>query len=156
MNKLTQLKEAYEQLGAEIKALEEPEFEPFWEPTNGEKGWYVDRVFNVLNCSTHWNPNAYKLGLVYKTEELAQQALDYQLAEQRLRKAVWNLNKGPAPKFIPERFNYTVILHNNRLNNTIQRNSQFNPDWIYFNTRELAEQLIESHSDDLMTYLHGV
>jgi len=156
MTKLEQLEVTHRKLGEEIQALKEPEFEPFWEPTNNKKSWYVDRVSCRIRDSISWWQNEIKSGMAYKTEELAQKALDYKLAEQRLRKAVWNLNKGPAPEFVTSKHNYTMVVDRGIFYVTYWSNYQVHPDWLWFHTKELAEQLIESHSDDLMIYLRGV
>ncbi len=156
MDKLQKLKATYEQLGSEIKALEEPEFEPFWEPTMGENAWYVDTLKAETIDSIVWIRPDIILGIAYETRKLAQKALDYQLAEQRLRKAVWNLNRGPAPMFKEGYANHTVVLSSESPITYNCFNWQANPDWLWLSSVKLAKKLVKSHANDLSIYFKGI
>ena len=152
MTELERLEAKYIELGEEIQALK-VEFEPFWEPS-GETYYCINESARITIA--YAITNAALLGNYYKTEELAQKALDYQLAEQRLRKAVWNLNEGPAPKFVIEKDNFSICLYEEELEGSCSASTQCNPDWFWLHTVELVERLIESHSNDLVVFLRGI
>jgi len=157
MKTLQELEEAYNKLGEEIQALKNPTFEPFWEPTNQIKAWFIDHSY-IANISDaySWNADEIATGRAFETKELAQKALDYKLAEQRLRKAVWNLNKGPAPAFEVYTGNWTILIEETKIVTDCFVEYKVNPDWLWLHTKELTEQLIESHKNDLSIYFHGI
>ena len=155
MTKLEELEAKLNELDTQIQELKQgTEFEPFWE-AKSELFYYVESDGTIAE-STISNGGNNMIGNYYKTKELAQKALDYKLAEQRLRKAVWNLNKGPAPKIEVGMRNYTIDLCREELFCGHWVNNQVNPNWFWLHTEELVGQLIESHSDDLTIYLHGI
>ena len=155
MTKIEELEAKLKEISSQLQDLKEQEFEPFWEPTNGKDALCIGATGGILH-TTRWSASEIKLGMAYETGELAQKAIEYRLAEQRIRKAVWNLNKGLAPKFVAGFPSYGVGLHDGDVVTTNWIMSQTAPDWLWLHTEVLAEQLIESHSKDLMVYLHGI
>jgi len=156
MTKLEEIETKLNELDTQIQELKEQEFEPFWEPTiDGDDKYYFISESGTISFSKIID-DSMLMGNYYKTKELAQKALGYQQAEQMLRKAVWDLNKGVAPKFKEDNINNTLRMLDGELIVSHFVSGQINPDWLYLNTKELVEQLIESHSEDLITYLHGI
>jgi len=156
MNKLQKLKAKHQQLGEKIEALEKPAFKPFWEPTKGIEAWFIDSVCDKVADSNIWVESEAALGIAYETRKLAQKALDYQLAKQRLRKAVWNLNRGPAPAFKEGYANHTVVLSSESPITYNCFNWQANPDWLWLSSVKLAKKLVKSHANDLSIYFKGI
>ena len=138
----------------------------FWEPKDGELAWYID-VDNSITESRNWSkvpsweksPSAYRLievGNMFKTKEEADKYINFKKVEHRLRKAVWKLNGGPAPEFKYQIGNFTICTNGIFLDIDTWYNLQINPDWLWFKSIELAEELAETHKEDLLIYLHGV
>jgi len=149
--------EAIEKELALLKAeCEAEESNKFWEPTNGEKAWYIDDVL-LENPKAiedfRWSQAEIVLGKAYKTKELAGEALELQLATQRLKKAVWNLNGGEYG-WENSRQDWCASLSSNFL---VEAEHWYTykhyPSWFYLKSEELCKQLIKSHKDDLLTYL---
>ena len=142
---------------AKWRIYEEPN--KFWEPKDGKLSWFIDVHGDVIP-SSDWSSNLDKriinFGNVFETKHNAEKYIDCKKAERRLRKAVWELNKGPAPKFTDDAYNFTICIKESSLRIDAWYNLQINPDWLWFNTIELADKLAETHKEDLLLYLHGV
>lgn len=129
----------------------------FWKPKNGEKAYYVDSGGSVRN-SYRWNSDSDTIiinqGNVFKTSVEAELESERGKAKYRLKKEIFRLNGGERG-FVLDKENYCVILSINT--NTLSYNSwktyKIQPSWMYLDSYELAEQLIESHRDDLMLVL---
>jgi len=123
----------------------------FWEPTDGKEAWYTT-VNNNVRSGTRWNKNEIRSGRVYQTEELANQALALQLATQRLKKAIWNLNEGKY-RWVHDRADWHIYVHSNELKTGIEYTIKSQPSWMYLKSGDLCEQLIASHREDLLLVL---
>lgn len=131
----------------------------FWEPENKKEAWFVDIGGCAVRSSawfTQLDKNIITIGNVFKTKEDAEKYINFKKAEHRLRKAVWELNEGPAPKFKHIGENFTICIDGDSLSIDAWYNLQINPDWLLFKTIELANKLAETHKNDLLIYLHGV
>lgn len=141
----------------EWEVYEEPN--KFWEPINGETAYYI-LTSGIVEVSSEWktenDTNVINIGNTRRTKEEADKLVAYRKAEYRLRKAVWKLNDGPAPEFVLYERNYTLNIVSNNVDCSTWGSTQTNPDWFYFKSKELSKQLIESHKEDLLIYLHGV
>ena len=142
---------------AKWRIYEEPN--KLWEPEDGKLAWYID-IYGGVVSSYEWitdtDIEVIKFGNAFKTKKNAEKYVEYKKAEYRLRKAVWELNEGPAPKFTDDTDNFTICINGSSLRIDAWYNLQVNPDWLWFNTVELADKLAETHKEDLLLYLHGV
>lgn len=148
---LEELKRKHKEMGDVIAKLEQtPEF---WEPTNGEQAWYIGTYTGTVKSADNWSTTEIEIGLAFQTQELTEQALAIQLATQRLKKAIFYLNKGKSYPFSVGASNYCITLTDEMLSANSWYNNKFAPNWMYMKNKAACEQLIAEHKDDLLLVL---
>lgn len=144
-------------LQTEIEKLKQECQEPtYWEPVNGEKGWYING--NEIHYSNKWiSDNDMAMinnGQVFKTKEETQQELELQQATYRLKKAIWEANGGVNRGFIQGAINYHILYSYSTKNLELNyfSGSQTQPSWMYIEDKYKALNLIKAHKQDFLTY----
>ena len=131
----------------------------FWIPKHREQAFYIEsngKVSSSIDWDSRVDDQVIEMGNVFKTHEDAKKYIKFKKAETRLREAIWKLNEGSAPVFKRDLKNYSVHINEDTIDINVWYYTQVNPDWLWFKTVALAEQLISSHEADLLIYLHGV
>lgn len=155
-NKLNQKIASIEAELAEMKALLNKPVQAinYWQPdvVNFEKYFYVNQVGDIKHdCA---NDKAVKRYRVFKTEEEAKRYAEYIKAEEILRKAIAEANEGWLPNWTSNsNINHLIVLNNNKL--TLQTHCQIKhlPSYMYLNSKEKAQILINTYEKELRTYL---
>jgi len=131
--------------------------EPFWEPKRGQVSYRITTInkdnIDVIK-SECWSQVEVDLGILYKTREDAEQAVKVKLAEQRLKKAIYTANGNQQCNFIVGKDNWHIILDNGALKTVYANYTKILPNWYFCKNKEIAEQILQEHKDDLLTYLN--
>ena len=131
--------------------------ESFWKPKQGEIVYRIaainDKDQDIIE-SECWTQLDIDLGTVYKTKEDAEQAIKVKLAEQRLKKAIYVANGNRQCNFVVGKENWMVDFNSKKLSIGMWINVKTLPNWYYCKNKEVAEQILQEHKDDLITYLN--
>ncbi len=140
----------------------EPYIEPFkwWEPKDGEK-IYIIGSNELVTKSTVYNNELKKSkvyqGNVFRTREEARKEIEWHKARYTLKKAISKLNNEYwKPDWNDSTLSkYYIFFYylNKEFVVTESVTIKHCQDWFYLKSKKLAEQLIETHSDDLLVYL---
>lgn len=95
------------------------------------------------------------IGNAFETRQQAEQHVELLKATQRLKEAIFILNDNEFPEWDWDEGRETFYI--GLLSNELRLLSVFYkktlPSWYYLRSIDAVEKLIESHRDDLMTYL---
>ncbi|HKM30206.1 MAG TPA: hypothetical protein VJZ51_05580 [Bacilli bacterium] len=136
-----------------------PESNLFFEPKENETYHCVNRgsIWTYENDDSEYDDKIFKSHIVFKTKEEAEKELLRQQAKIRVIKEIARLNDGWdvrehwGNEDVVKRF--IGYLHStSKLSIDFQYHKALDNN-LYLKTRELAEQLIETHSDDLKLML---
>lgn len=126
----------------------------YWQPTKGEKFFYMDPWGNYTHTTAKYNTTErYR---VFKTEQQAQAYAEYVKAEETLKAEIARLNEGWWPDWnVISNGNYVVEFNSDDdyLKLSCYTFTKNQPNFMYLKSRELAYQLIKTHSKELTTYL---
>ena len=129
----------------------------FFEPKKNENFHYVNRgsVWTYGNNS-EYDGKIFKSHIVFKTREEAEKELLRQQARVRVIKEIARLNEGWDVREYWGRNDVAKIMYDystSKLTISHNRNFKALDNNLYLKTRKLANQLIETHSDDLKLML---
>lgn len=155
-NELNQKIASIEAELAEMKALLNKPVQAinYWQPSVKDFGkyYYVDQVGKInINYASDISVKRYR---IFKTEEEAKGYAEYVKAEETLRKAIAEANEGWLPNWTSNSsINHLIVLNNNKL--TLQTHCQIKhlPNYMYLNSKEKAQILIDTYEKELRTYL---
>ncbi len=137
----------------EVKEPESPE------PKDGESWWYVNMNGDICKSET-WNHESdiaiVKQGRVFRTENEAKKFSEWEQAACRLKNRIWELNGKHHRGFLSGEYNYYAV-YNTENDSALEVSYTLTykafPSWFYLDSLELAEQLVDEMSKDLITYL---
>ena len=132
----------------------------FFEPKKDENYYYVNdgSIWTHENDETKYDDAILRTNIVFKTREEAEKELLKQQAKIRVIKEIARLNDGWDVKehwenqYI-EKYYIAYYHEASELTTNYNRGFKYMDNNLYLKTRELAEQLIETHSDDLKLML---
>ena len=137
---------------AEMEALLNQPTINYWQPIKNERYFYLHPT-NQIHTALNYFPEDTKYR-VFKTETEAGHYLEYIKAEETLRKAIAEANKGWMPDWNKDHNNYFVHLTvDNRLfysSGSIYKNI---PTFMYIKSAKLAEKLVRDYKNEFITYL---
>ena len=141
---------------AEIEALLNQPVINYWQPEEGEFYFFLDN-FNTINkirrASDGLNETRYR---VFKTEKEAEKYAKYSEAEETLRKAIAEANKGWCPDWNDNEAAKTHIYLCNFTKKLITEtgiNHKALPNFMYIKSREIASDLMETYKQEFLIYL---
>jgi len=125
----------------------------FWEPKNGEKAYYIDIDGNtltseILNCEN--DKAIIEQGNVFKTREEAEKESMLRTAKYKVKKRIWELNKGRFIKFKDNEKNWSFDFLIKELKSIAWSKCKRYPNWQYLKTEELVQQLIDEMYNELL------
>ena len=136
--------------------FERQESNLFFEPKKGENYYYIsdDRVHKYKN-DMKYDDAIIKTNIVFKTKEEAEKELLRQQARVRVIKEIARLNKGWTPNWNDNESKYYIDFsyYRNKLVYDCYVKSKHLDNNLYLKTDYVANQLIETHSDDLKLML---
>jgi hypothetical protein len=143
-----QASELQKQLNKLTKKIANCKDEPKMFPQKGEEYWHWNQMGSIFSNKTHGSEGRLN---VYKTKEEAERARDIQWAKQHVAHRIAVLNDGWTPdwsdiqtrKYFLAKDTYDLRIDHNLFH-------KLQPNWMYCKTAEIAQQLIEECSDDLM------
>ena len=128
----------------------------YWQPdlNKSESYYYVNQIGNV---STDWaNDDSIKRYRIFKTEDEAEKYAEYIKAEETLRKAIAEANKGWVPNWSDTKETKYLIIYDYKrflLHIEPYYNSKSSPDFMYIINFYNATVLLNSYSKEFKTYL---
>lgn len=136
---------------------ERPEPKTTWfEPKENEEYYYsVEGYVGSTNRNHNIDEDLLKSQQVFQTREDAEKHLEWHQAHVRILKEIARLNNGWIPDWEGRiRNKHFVALDSNYKTFKSTSNSIFKilPNNMYLKSEELANQLIETHKDDLLIY----
>ena len=143
---------------------ERPESNLFFEPEKGETYYFINEggVWSLVNDSDY-DDAIIKTNIVFKTKEEAEKELLRRQAKIRVIKEIARLNDGwdvkehwgnnLIEKYLIAYYHIAYYHETSKLTVSSAFNFKTLDNNLYLKTRELAEQLIETHSDDLKLML---
>ena len=126
----------------------------YWQPTKGEKFFYMDPWGNCTHATA--KDNTTERYRVFKTGQQSQAYAEYVKAEETLKAEIARLNEGWWPDWNDtDTTKYVVALDTEfgSLKRHLYHYTKFSPSFMYLKSGELTEQLIKTHSKELKTYL---
>lgn len=139
---------------AEMEALLNQPAINYWQPSvlSLDKYYYISPLGTIgTDTANDSDISRYR---VFKTEAEAQRYADYIKAEEILRKAIAEANKGWIPDWNKDHNNYFIQLTvDNRLFYSSESTYKNNPTFMYIKSAKLAEQLIKNYKNEFITYL---
>lgn len=124
--------------------------EYFWKPKEKEQYYYVCS-FNDVTIGNYHQENVYR---PFKTREEAEKYAAYRKAEEILREAIANANKGWTPDFTDNRQeNYFVYIYEDNLACDSAKYSKYFNSFMYIKSYDAAKQLMEKYEKEFITYL---
>ena len=127
--------------------------EYFWKPKEREQYYYVCS-FNDVTIGNYHQENVYR---PFKTREEAEKYATYRKAEEILREAIANANKGWTPDWLNSNEKKYFIYINSGGNTTlcISGNlwSKYFNSFMYIKSYDIAKQLMEKYEKEFITYL---
>ena len=126
----------------------------YWQPIPGDIYYYIDQHIKVIctnYCKTKEGDTRYK---VFQTKVEAQKYADYIKAEETLRKAIAEANKGWLPDWNTYYESKIVITINSDILNIRDfKVDKYLPNFMYIKSEQLAKQLMEKYKQEFITYL---
>lgn len=124
----------------------------YWQPTKLERFFYLHHTNQVHTALNHYKEDTkYR---IFKTKAEAQKYAEYVKAEETLRKAIAEANKGWLPDWTSSlEAKLLIVLDDNKL--TVNLYSKFKqlPSYMYLNSNEKAKDIINTYEKELRTYL---
>ena len=140
---------------AEMEAeLAKPEVNiNYWQPVEGDNFYYADVLGNTRKGLA--NDDYTQRYRIFKTQEEAEVYAEYVKAEEALKAEIARLNEGWWPDWKEDQIQqkYYVRLYTKKLEIIYYNQTKTLPNFMHLKSKELAEQLIQSHSKELITYL---
>lgn len=123
----------------------------YWKPAEGDNFFYVDAWGSTRQgfANDDYTPR-YR---IFKTQEEAQAYLEYVKAEEALKAEIARLNEGWWPDWNNNNQIKCFIYLGNHLDWSSCFTNKRQPNFTYLKSRTLANQLIQTHSKELITYL---
>lgn len=135
---------------------ERPESNLFFEPKKNEYYYYIKDVYiDRYKNNSDYDDHIIKTNIVFKTEEEAEKELLRQQAKIRVIKEIARLNKGWTPNWNDNESKHYIYFSYNRnklLHDSCVKSKSLDNN-LYLKTYYVANQLIETHSDDLKLML---
>lgn len=156
-NELNQKIASIEAELAEMKALLNKPVQAinYWQPNETTPDyWHVSPTRTVLCSSLNPKNDKSPRYRVFKTAEEAEKYAEYIKAEETLRKAIAEANEGWVPNWTSNsNINHLIVLNNNKF--TVHSHCQIKhlPSYMYLNSKEKAQILIDTYEKELRTYL---
>lgn len=141
---------------AEMEAdLDKPKpFINYWQPTKGEKFFYMNPWGNYTLATA--KDNTTERYRVFKTGQQAQAYTEYVKAEETLKAEIARLNEGWWPDWDDTGTTKYVVALDTEFGSPkkhLYQYTKFSPSFMYLKSGELTEQLIKTHSKELKIYL---
>ena len=134
----------------------------FWEPKDGEKGYFVTSHGEIAVADIWSLKNDKKLiaqGRVFQTEEEATLFSKREAARYKLKKRIWELNDGEYPKwnwtYMSDKYYPKINPHKQEKPIEVASRCIFHdlPNWFYLKTETACEQLIAEMPNELRIVL---
>ena len=141
---------------AEMEALLNQPVINYWQPEEGEFYFFLDN-FNTIDkirrASDGLNETRYRS---FKTEAEAKKYAEYSKAEEILRKAIAEANKGWLPDWsthIEDKWCITIEAGLSKLSETCVKSFKHHPTFMYIKSGKLAAYLMNTYRKEFITYL---
>ena len=141
---------------SEIKALLNQPVINYWQPSvlSLDKYYYISPL-GTIKTNTATNSDIYRFR-VFKTKEEAQHYADYIKAEETLRKAIAEANRGWLPNWnthIEDKWCIELKVGLSDLKETCNKSYKCFPSFMYIKSGKLATCLMNTYRKEFITYL---
>jgi hypothetical protein len=151
---LQEVKDAIAKLQEQIAKMEEPKQKTVkrWRAEKGRSYWYIENngvIYSAKDSKSIWDNFFYSTGCYFKTKEEAEAYRDKLIKIQAIKDRIadlnggWNIKVGLSAAFcFGVEDNFIIVKF-------ISFGIKTAPDWMYFKSKEIGEQLMKEFGNDL-------